>query len=433
VSLVRHYDGPTPRSRIPEVHVQPSRHGSLRVAALVLAGTLGILTTLSAATADPGKTGYPNSMASTGDSITRAFETCPMQFTDCPMNSWSTGENPAVDSFYTRILSANSLIGGHNPNDAVSGARMTDLNNQVMNVNGQHVELVTILMGANDVCTSNESTMTSVSTFTSQFQTAMNTLSAGSPDARIAVGSIPDIYQLWSILHTNSSATTIWLLGGICQSMLQYPTSMAQVDIDRRARVRQRNIDFNTQLQQVCAQYIHCRFDNNAAFNTAFTPSDVSTVDYFHPSLSGQALGASVGFGATFDFTDNVAPASSASASSTAGGISVSLGATDNVGVSGIEYKIDSGVWVRYASELFVPYGSAITYRAVDVNGNIEATNTLPASFPVGPSVGGTAKAPDLNALPPAVVGGGLNYFLAVGALAAVTCVAFCMKRRRTR
>jgi hypothetical protein len=68
----------------------------------------------------------------------------------------------------------------------------------------------------------------------------------------------------------------------------------------RRARVRQRNIDFNTQLQQVCAQFINCRFDNDAAFNTTFMPSDVSTVDYFHPSLSGQALAASVGSGAAF-------------------------------------------------------------------------------------------------------------------------------------
>jgi lysophospholipase L1-like esterase len=391
---------------------------------------LGILTTFSTATADPGKTGYPNSMASTGDSITRAYNTCPSPFTDCPMNSWSTGTNGAVDSLYTRILSANSLIIGNNANDAVSGARMTDLNGQVINVNGQHVDYVTILMGANDVCTSSEGTMTSVSTFLSQFQTAMSTLSTGSPDARISVASIPDIYQLWSILHTNSSATATWAFG-ICQSMLLNPTSMAQADVDRRARVRQRDIDFNTQLQQVCAQYIHCRFDNNAAFNTAFTPSDVSTVDYFHPSLTGQALAASVGFGATFDFTDNVAPASSASTTSAVGGISVSLSATDNVGVSGIEYKIDSGAWVRYVSAVIVPDGSTITYRAVDVNGNIETTHTLTAS----PPVGGIAEAPNLNALPPAVAASRLNYFLALGALAAVTLIALgvSVARRRAR
>ncbi|MHB8376487.1 MAG: OmpL47-type beta-barrel domain-containing protein [Dehalococcoidia bacterium] len=369
-------------------------------------------------------------MASTGDSITRAYETCPSPFTDCPANSWSTGTNSTVNSHYTRILSANSLISGNNFNDAVSGARVVNLNGQVTNVNGQHVEYVTILMGANDVCTSSEGTMTSVSTFLSQFQTAMSTLSAGSPDARIYVSSIPDIYQLWSILHTNATATSTWSNYGICQSMLANPTSTAQADVDRRARVRQRDIDFNTQLQQVCAQYIHCRFDNNAAFSIAFTPGDVSTVDYFHPSLNGQTLAASVSYGATFDFTDSVAPASSATASPVVGGISVSLSATDNVGVSGIEYKIGGGAWVRYVSAVFVANGSTITYRAVDVNGNIEATHTLTAS----PSVGGIAEVPDLSALPHAGTGSRPGFALALSIAAAVTLVglsAWSARRRR--
>ena len=159
-------------------------------------------------------------------------------------------------------------------------------------------------------------------------------------------------------------------------------------------------IDFNTQLQQVCAQYIHCRFDNNAAFNIAFMPSDVSTVDYFHPSLAGQTLAASVSYGATFDFTDSVAPVSSASTAPAAGGINATLSATDNVGVSGIEYKIASGAWVRYATPVFVPTGSTLTYRAVDVNGNIEATHSMTA----GSFLGGIDEAPDVSALQPATV-----------------------------
>ena len=36
---------------------------------------------------------YPNSIASTGDSITRAFNTGSVPFTDAPANSWSTGTN----------------------------------------------------------------------------------------------------------------------------------------------------------------------------------------------------------------------------------------------------------------------------------------------------------------------------------------------------
>src|SRR5437660_5022841 len=84
--------------------------------------------------------------------------------------------------------------------------------------------------------------------------------------------------------------------------MLAKMQSTAHPDVDRRNRVSQRLVDFNTQLAEVCAGYSHCRFDNNAVFNTAFTPSDVSTRDYFHPSISGQAQLAAVSYAAGYDF-----------------------------------------------------------------------------------------------------------------------------------
>lgn len=232
---------------------------------------------------------YPDSMASTGDSITRAYNTGPLRFTDAPANSWSTGTSSSVNSMYLRILAQNPNISGKNYNDAVTGAKMDDLANQVAAVNTRQVEYVTILMGANDVCTSSESTMTSVTDFRAQFQTAMDSMASGSPNARVYVVSIPNIYQLWEILKDKRAARTTWSKWDICQSMLANPLSTREADVDRRERVRQRNIDFNTQLAQVCAAFANCRFDNNAVFNTAFVETDVSDRDYFHPSLAGQA------------------------------------------------------------------------------------------------------------------------------------------------
>ena len=86
----------------------------------------------------------------------------------------------------------------------------------------------------------------------------------------------------------------MWAIAGICQSMLAWPFSNLPADVARRARVRQRNIDYNTQLAQVCAAYTLCRFDSNAVFNTPFVRSDVTTRDYFHPSVNGQAKLAAV-------------------------------------------------------------------------------------------------------------------------------------------
>ena len=51
---------------------------------------------------------------------------------------------------------------------------------------------------------------------------------------------------------------------------------------------------FNQVLADVCSQYALCRFDDRAVFNYQFTTGQVSTLDYFHPSLSGQATLAAI-------------------------------------------------------------------------------------------------------------------------------------------
>ena len=170
-------------------------------------------------------------------------------------------------------------------------------------------------MGANDVCTSDPSTMTPVATLQAQLVQALNRVTGGLPDARVFVASIPSIYNLWSILHTNFLADLTWSVAGICQSMLKNPTSTATADVARRAVVAQRNVDDNNAIAAACAQYVHCRFDGGATYGTAFVRSDVSTIDYFHPSVSGQAKLAAVTWGVTYDFTDQVAPVSVATVS----------------------------------------------------------------------------------------------------------------------
>jgi lysophospholipase L1-like esterase len=230
---------------------------------------------------------YPGSMAALGDSITRGVGTG-FWLLDAPANSWSTGTTSTVNSHYLRIRAVNSAINGKNSNLAKTGAKMSDLSRQAGLV-GSQTEYVTILIGANDVCTSSESSMTAVQTFRDQFTAAMNTLTTRAPNARVYVVSIPDVQKLWSLFKNNSTARSKWSQYSVCKSMLANPTSTAQTDVDRRARVRQRNIDFNAALEAVCATFSQCRFDGNRVFNYQFIASDVSTVDYFHPSRSGQA------------------------------------------------------------------------------------------------------------------------------------------------
>jgi lysophospholipase L1-like esterase len=269
----------------------------------ILALASGLIAALMAGTpaaADPGPP--PNSMASMGDSITRAFNASGW-YSDWPSRSFSTGTYSGVNSHYRRILAKNPAISGRNFNDAVSGAKVADMPGQANTAANQGVQYVTILIGANDACTSSEASMTPVATYRSHIDTALATLKSRLPDARVALISIPDIKRLWFVGKDSSSARSTWSTFGICQSMLANPSSTAQADEDRRNRVRQRVIDFNTQLAQACAVYgPNCDFDDNAVFNYPFQLSNVSTWDYFHPNVSGQNVLAQISYTAGFNW-----------------------------------------------------------------------------------------------------------------------------------
>jgi lysophospholipase L1-like esterase len=371
---------------------------------VAVAMLVSLIAAREAPAATPAKVGPPNAMDSLGDSITRGFHagsglTCfPIVLTDCPQRSWATGTDTGVNSIYLRIRAINPTINGRNFNDAVTGAKVADLlgpGKQVANAiaRSPKPELVTILIGANDVCSSSESTMTSVSDYRSRIDQALGQLSAGLPDARIQLASIPDIYRLWQIGKDSSSARSAWGSFSICQSMLANPQATDAATEARRQRVRQRNIDFNTQLQQSCAQYLRCRYDGNAAFNTQFVLSDMSTIDFFHPNTQGQAKAALTEWNAGFSYADTTAPVTTIAPDRGPDGLDgwykadvpVTLTATDAAGVSGSEYfyKLQGAQdkpWTKYTGPFTVSDEgiTEVDARSVDVNGNVEASK---ASF----------------------------------------------------
>jgi hypothetical protein len=238
----------------------------------------------------------PSSMAAIGDSITRAYDVC-CSYGDHPGQSWSTGSTSydGIASHYERIRQLNSAIAGRGYNDAVTGAKLSAAPGQATQAVGQGARFVTILLGANDLCTSSPSTMTSTTTFRAYFSQAMATLLAPGQDRYVFVSSIPNIYQLWQVLHGNSLARWAWANFHICQSMLGATRTEAE-----RQLVVDRERAFNRILADVCAQYTRCRWDGGAVYNYQFSASQVSNLDFFHPSLSGQAALARVTWGASW-------------------------------------------------------------------------------------------------------------------------------------
>lgn len=382
------------------------RSGARARCLVILAVLVACTATAAPAIATPAKVGPPSRITALGDSITRGFNSqgsgC-TAFADCPANSWATGTNAAVNSYFTRVKALNpaavlsvpitsSTAGGNN---AVTGAKVAGLagaTGQAQNAVASNPDMVLIEIGANDVCASSEAAMTSETAFRASFTDAMNRLSQGAPNARIEVLSIPNIYNLWDVLKGNILARTVWGVASICQSMLANPTSTSAADVTRRNNVRARNQAFNGILQDVCSQYIHCRYDGGAAYGISFLASDVSTNDYFHPNTNGQAKAAAAAWNAGPSYTDLTAPTTTISRDRTAdgvddwyrGNVTVSISATDpNSAVAGSEffYKLVGEVdkpWTKYTGPFSISAegSTEVVARSVDVNGNIEASKS---------------------------------------------------------
>ncbi|MPZ72334.1 MAG: SGNH/GDSL hydrolase family protein [Nitriliruptorales bacterium] len=249
---------------------------------VVIAAVVASLTP-GAAVAAPSA---PARMAAIGDSITRATDVC-CWYGDHPGNSWTTGGASwdGVRSHYERLRTLNPKLAGNNHNVARAGAKMSDAPSQAARAVERKAQYVTVLMGANDVCTSSIDSMTSVAAFRSQFASTMDTLRAGIPRAHVFVASIPNVYHLWQLYDGHATAEWVWSTARICQSLLSNSRTEAQ-----RQQVLTRVRALNEVLAQVCAEYRRCRFDGNAVFNYSFNRSHVSKLDYFHPSLGGQAV-----------------------------------------------------------------------------------------------------------------------------------------------
>ncbi|MBX6355614.1 MAG: SGNH/GDSL hydrolase family protein [Micromonosporaceae bacterium] len=241
------------------------------------------------------RSGLPSSMAALGDSLTSGFGSC-LTLAACTRNSWSTGGGTQVNSHYLRIRARNPAISRNNHNFAVPGARAAGLAGQAAAAVREKVDYVTVLIGANDACRRKVAEMTPVATFRRQVDAGLATIKKGLPRARVLVVSIPDLYRLWQVGHTNRNAVRAWSLG-VCPSLLAHPASTAEMDAERRRAVRARIDDYNRALAAACRAYGPlCRYDGGAAHRVRFDLSMVNHLDYFHPSVAGQNKLASVTF-----------------------------------------------------------------------------------------------------------------------------------------
>jgi lysophospholipase L1-like esterase len=226
-------------------------------------------------------------MAALGDSLTTAFGSCVL-VDACRRNSWSTGDGLRVRSHLRRIAQTQPAIRRHAYNFATAGARAADLPAQAQAAARRKVAYVTILVGANDACRRGVGAMTDPGAFRADVDAALAALRRASPKTRVLVASVPDLYRLWRVGHTNARAVRAWSRG-VCPSLLADATSQAAADAARRAAVRDRIAAYNRELAAACRAYgPRCRYDGGAVHRIRFTLAMVSALDYFHPNTAGQ-------------------------------------------------------------------------------------------------------------------------------------------------
>jgi lysophospholipase L1-like esterase len=237
------------------------------------------------------------------------------------------------------------------------------------------VGYVTIQIGVNDICGSpHDDWITPVPVFQARIARALQILHEGAPDARVLLTSLADEAN-WNDAALQIPALAHQLADGSPCDPQAGPDGRQSPAA--RARIHRYEDAYDGALAAVCAGFLHCRYDGGALNRLTYRPSDVSTHDAFHPSVSGLARMAAATWKATFDFTDTVPPR--AAARVTRGGTitTVALSAHDKRGVRGLEYRIGGSTWVAYVAPIPLAPGATLIYRAVDVNGNFSAPKAV--------------------------------------------------------
>jgi lysophospholipase L1-like esterase len=241
---------------------------------------------------------------------------------------WSTGYNGGdiVNTFNERFELASPVDYYENDasrdpifNQAESGAVMADFEAQVQNVIAAtastptgKADMVTVLLGSNDVCAADMDSMTDPGLFETQYRACLDALKANQSTryAQIHVSSIPAIYWLWESKRNTFLCPFKWIFVP-CHNLLDNPAddcanTASREDPDtiysgdgsnclRRKEFHRRIRDtYNPILRDVLAEYRDNGELPNARyidiFPVRFYSSDVNSGDCFHPSTTGHAL-----------------------------------------------------------------------------------------------------------------------------------------------
>jgi lysophospholipase L1-like esterase len=154
---------------------------------------------------------------------------------------------------------------------------------------------VTFELGTNDLCASPDF-MTDPAALRTQLQTAIATLKAGLPaGSRILMLPVPDFPHFRDITQANPAAKALLALPRNQNRCVPY---LGKYSASAEVKANSYLVQYDAILKAACdeinargssAGRLRCTYNAALLADSDFTVKDLSTVDYFHPSLSGQA------------------------------------------------------------------------------------------------------------------------------------------------
>jgi lysophospholipase L1-like esterase len=264
-------------------------------------GLVSAAASIATATANPAAP-LPSLLGAIGDSYSQGYSVSPSFLRDHIGFSWAIGStrNDGVFSLYERF----KAVGGSPTvvDAATSGRQMKDAPRQAnlvvaaaKKLKPGQIAYVTFELGTNDLCADPDPKTDPVS-FEADLATAISTLRSGLPaGSRILMLPVPDFAHFHDITQASPAARANLALPQNSYRCPPYlgdsgPFSKAQSD-DYLAR-------YDAALETACRTIstidspsgkLYCTYNSTLLADADFRIADLSTVDFFHPSLSGQA------------------------------------------------------------------------------------------------------------------------------------------------
>lgn len=239
----------------------------------------------------------PGLIGAIGDSLSAGVNASG-QFGVQPQHSWVVGDVPrdGVDSHLERIRA----LGG-DPETAEAfrpGASIAAARGQAevivaaaRGLPAGTTAYVTFELGANDVCAPTLAAATDPDAFASLARDALERLVGGlPPGSHVLVVSVPDVTRLRDLVAEVPEARALHRRYDVCESVLGEEADTEGV-VDR---IRAYNATLTALCERLDSASVACGHDfagdpARSLFGAPFTLDQISSLDFFHPSLSGQA------------------------------------------------------------------------------------------------------------------------------------------------